>query len=143
MRLGGEPPWVTGRKVGADEPYEGILHVRIWGGRRGQPRPLPGRRTAAPLLRSAPGGSSDAPFTLYRPCRRRSLTSGVLRMRPLVFNLLQPLDNSPECSYVSVVECRGVFHEVAIRYNAVAVSPVISTDPVRAVADSELNRRIG
>jgi hypothetical protein len=35
MRLGGQPPWVTGREAGADEPYEGILHVRICGGRRG------------------------------------------------------------------------------------------------------------
>jgi len=42
MRLDGEPSWVTGRKAGADEPYEGILHVRVCGGRRGQPRPLPG-----------------------------------------------------------------------------------------------------
>jgi hypothetical protein len=33
---------VTGWKASADEPYEGILHVRICGGRRGQPRPLPG-----------------------------------------------------------------------------------------------------
>ena len=33
---------VTRFTAGADEPYEGILHVRICGGRRGQPRLLPG-----------------------------------------------------------------------------------------------------
>jgi hypothetical protein len=33
---------VTGRKAGADEPYERIVHVRVCGGRRGQPRLLPG-----------------------------------------------------------------------------------------------------
>jgi len=40
---------VTRFMAGADEPYEGILHVRICGGRRGQPRLLPGsQRRAAP-----------------------------------------------------------------------------------------------
>src|SRR6266511_1309215 len=39
---------VTRFAAGADEPYEGILHVRVCGGRRGQPRLLPG---------SEPGGS--------------------------------------------------------------------------------------
>ena len=34
---------VTRFTAGADEPYEGILHVRVCGGRRGQPRLLPGR----------------------------------------------------------------------------------------------------
>ena len=33
---------VTRFTAGADEPYEGILHVRVCGGRRGQPRLLPG-----------------------------------------------------------------------------------------------------
>jgi hypothetical protein len=33
-------------------------------------------RTAAPLLRSTPSGSSRVPRALHRPCRRRSLTSG-------------------------------------------------------------------
>src|SRR5438128_4953011 len=33
---------VTRFMAGADEPYEGILHVRVCGGRRGQPRLLPG-----------------------------------------------------------------------------------------------------
>ena len=33
---------VTRFAAGADEPYEGILHVRVCGGRRGQPRLLPG-----------------------------------------------------------------------------------------------------
>src|SRR5437879_6382045 len=35
---------VTRFTAGADEPYEGILHVRVCGGRRGQPRLLPGRQ---------------------------------------------------------------------------------------------------
>jgi hypothetical protein len=34
-------------------------------------------RTAAPILRPMLGGGSDTPFTRRRPCRRRSLTSGV------------------------------------------------------------------
>src|SRR6185503_5547786 len=33
---------VTRLRASADEPYEGILHVRVCGGRRGQPRLLPG-----------------------------------------------------------------------------------------------------
>src|SRR5437899_2175780 len=33
---------VTRSAAGADETYEGILHVRVCGGRRGQPRLLPG-----------------------------------------------------------------------------------------------------
>src|SRR5437870_11605170 len=33
---------VTRLTAGGDEPYEGILHVRVCGGRRGQPRLLPG-----------------------------------------------------------------------------------------------------
>src|SRR5438309_11479768 len=37
---------VTRFTAGADEPYEGILHVRVCGGRRGQPRLLPGCRGA-------------------------------------------------------------------------------------------------
>src|SRR5437667_8399969 len=37
---------VTRFTAGADEPYEGILHVRVCGGRRGQPGsyPAPNRR---------------------------------------------------------------------------------------------------
>ena len=38
-------------------------------------------RTAAPLLRSTPGGSSEAPRALHRSCRRLSLSSGVRRIR--------------------------------------------------------------
>src|SRR5438445_12498111 len=35
---------VTRFTPGAEEPYEGILHVRVSGGRAGEARPLPGRR---------------------------------------------------------------------------------------------------
>src|SRR5438128_12641066 len=42
---------VTRFMAGADEPYEGIPHVRLRGGRRGQPRLPPGRqRPAAPAI---------------------------------------------------------------------------------------------
>src|SRR6266571_5365663 len=42
---------VTRFTAGADEPYEGILHVRVCGGRRGQPRLLPGTEPPfAPLV---------------------------------------------------------------------------------------------
>src|SRR2546430_6040484 len=48
---------VTRFMAGADEPYEGILHVRICGGRRGQPRLLPGsqRRGAPEVCREVAG----------------------------------------------------------------------------------------
>ena len=52
--------------AGADEPYEGILHVRICGGRRGQPRLLPGSERG----RAASVVNAD---TLGRP--RRSVSS--------------------------------------------------------------------
>ena len=68
MRLDGEPSWVTGREAGADEPYEGILHVRVCGGRRGQPRPLPGSERG----RAASVANADA---LGRP-RRSVLALG-------------------------------------------------------------------
>ena len=58
MRLGGEPPWVTDRKAGADEPYEGIVHVRICGGRRGQHRPLPGTQQPPAFSAAIISGSS-------------------------------------------------------------------------------------
>ena len=41
---------VTRLTAGADEPYEGILHVRVRGGRRGQPRLLPGSQPASALI---------------------------------------------------------------------------------------------
>ena len=47
---------VTRREAGADEPYEGILHVRVCGGRRGQPRPLPGTERG----RATSVGNADA-----------------------------------------------------------------------------------
>ena len=38
----------TETAVVTEEPYEGNLHVRICGGRRGQPRLLPGSRRKKP-----------------------------------------------------------------------------------------------
>src|SRR5256885_13890163 len=48
---------VTRFAAGADEPYEGILHVRVCGGRRGQPRLLPGsqRREASRVCQEVAG----------------------------------------------------------------------------------------
>jgi hypothetical protein len=81
MRLGGAPPWVTGREAGADEPYEGNLHVRVCGGRRGQPRPLPGSERG----RATSVANADA---LGRP-RRSVLALGHIRDGTLRYGTAQ------------------------------------------------------
>ena len=45
---GGRPSRVFSRRRGTEEPDEGNLHVRDCGGRRGQPRLLPGTEAADP-----------------------------------------------------------------------------------------------
>jgi hypothetical protein len=74
--LGRGTAWATDRKVGADEPYEGILHVRVCGGRRGQPRLLPGseqpprfavRESEASAMRS--GGPASRALSRRGGCR--------------------------------------------------------------------------
>jgi len=41
MRLSGAPLGDTLWKVGVDEPYDGKLHVRVWGGAGGNPGSYP------------------------------------------------------------------------------------------------------
>src|SRR5256885_8467833 len=65
---------VTRFTAGADEPYEGILHVRVCGGRRGQPRLLPGnrKRPSRDSFRDYLSASSEV--------ARRSSESGIVSM---------------------------------------------------------------
>ena len=80
--------------AGADEPYEGILHVRICGGRRGQPRLLPGSQR-----REAP-----------RVCRELTgrLESSARRGSVLALDVMKPASSSGQrsvriCAMVAIV----------------------------------------
>src|SRR5438045_8241378 len=59
---------VTRFTAGADEPYEGILHVRVCGGRRGQPRLLPGTEPPLSLGAGALGVWGSQKSGLGRRC---------------------------------------------------------------------------
>src|SRR5438128_7107833 len=85
---------VTRFTAGADEPYEGILHVRICGGRRGQPRLLPGSQR-----REAP-----------RVCRELTgrLESSARRGSVLALDVMKPASSSGQrsvriCAMVAIV----------------------------------------